>query len=73
MSTIVCFLGFLCDSSLLAFLLPGDKKLKFSTLREHILSFYNVGLLNASKKNCRKGDFVQFGNSRMQVIYLGDI
>lgn len=43
-STVVRFLGFLCDSTRQAFLLPDDKKLKFSTLREQILSSHNVGL-----------------------------
>ena len=33
-STVVHFLGFLCDSSHQAFLLPDDKRLKFSSLRE---------------------------------------
>lgn len=37
-STVVCFLGFLCDSMHQAFLIPQDKKTKFATLRESILS-----------------------------------
>ena len=37
-STVVCFLGFLCDSMRQAFLIPQDKKIKFVTLRESILS-----------------------------------
>ena len=43
-STIVRFHGFLCDSSCQAFLLPDDKKLKFSSLREQMLASRNVGL-----------------------------
>jgi len=43
-STIVRFLGFLCDSSRQAFLLPDDKKLKFSSLREQMLASRNIGL-----------------------------
>ena len=37
-------LGYLCDSLLLAFVLPEDKKLKFKTLRESILSQDTVDL-----------------------------
>ena len=37
-STVVCFLGFLCDSMRQAFLIPQDKKIKFVNLRESILS-----------------------------------
>ena len=43
-STVVCFLGFLCDSSRQAFLLPDDKRLKFSSLREQMLASRNIGL-----------------------------
>ena len=35
---VVKFLGFLVDSQLCAFRLPEDKKIKFATLREHILA-----------------------------------
>ena len=42
-STIDRFLSFFCDSSRQAFLLPDDKKLKFSSLREQILASRNVG------------------------------
>ena len=39
-STIVCFLGFLCNSSRQAFLMPDDKTVKFSSLREQkVISF----------------------------------
>ena len=40
----VRFLGLLCDSLRQAFLLPDDKKLKFQTLRERILSSPRVGV-----------------------------
>ena len=43
-STVVLFLGFLCDSSRQAFLLPDDKRLKFSSLREQMLASRNIGL-----------------------------
>ena len=43
-STVVCFLGFLCDSMRQAFLIPRDKKAKFATLRESILSSSCVSL-----------------------------
>ena len=43
-STIVRFPGFLCDSSRQTFLLPDDKKLKFSSLREQMLASRNIGL-----------------------------
>ena len=43
-STVVRFLGFLCDSSRQAFLLPDDKRLKFSSLREQMLASRNIGL-----------------------------
>ena len=43
-STVVRFLGFLCDSSHQAFLLPDDKRLKFSNLREQVLASHNIGL-----------------------------
>ena len=43
-STVVCFLGFLCDSLRQAFLIPQDKKTKFATLRESILSSSCVSL-----------------------------
>ena len=39
-STLVCFLGFVCDSLRQAFLIPEDKKTKFAALKEgiHLLS-----------------------------------
>ena len=37
-STSVRFLGFLCDSTRQAFILPADKRQKFASLREEILS-----------------------------------
>ena len=40
----VRFLGYLSDSVLMAFILPEDKKLKFRTLREFILSQESVHL-----------------------------
>ena len=43
-STVVRFLGFLRDSSRQAFLLPDDKRLKFSSLREQMLASRNIGL-----------------------------
>ena len=43
-SQCVRFLGYLCDSLLLAFVLPEDKKLKFKALRESILSQDTVAL-----------------------------
>ena len=43
-SRIVRFLGFLVDSQLCAFLLPEDKKIKFATLREHILANREVSV-----------------------------
>ena len=43
-STIVRFLGFLCDSLRQALLLPDDKKIKFSSLREQMLASRKVGL-----------------------------
>ena len=43
-STVVCFLGFLCNSMRQAFLIPQDKKTKFATLRESILSSSCVSL-----------------------------
>ena len=43
-STCVRFLGFLCDSSLQAFIVPEDKKKKFKVLREEILSTPSVTL-----------------------------
>ena len=43
-SIVIRFLGFLCDSCRQAFLLPPDKKLKFSILREEILSSRCVGI-----------------------------
>ena len=41
---VVKFLGFLVDSQLCAFLLPEDKKIKFATLREHILANREVSV-----------------------------
>ena len=43
-STVIRFIGFLCDSVRQAFLLPPDKKLKFKVLREEILSPRYVGV-----------------------------
>ena len=43
-SIVVRFLGFICDSSRQAFLLPPDKKLKFKVLREEVLSSSYVGV-----------------------------
>ena len=40
----VRFLGFLCDSDLLAFILPDDKKVKCASLRESILSQLGVSI-----------------------------
>ena len=41
---VVKFLGFLVDSQLCTFLLPEDKKIKFATLREHILTNREVSV-----------------------------
>ena len=35
--TSVCFIGFVCDSLVCDFLIPEDKRIKFSALREGIL------------------------------------
>ena len=43
-STVIRFLGFLCDSSRQTFLLPDDKRLKFRSLREQMLASRNIGL-----------------------------
>ena len=43
-STVVRFLGFLCDFSRQAFLLPNHKRLKFSSLREQMLASRSIGL-----------------------------
>ena len=43
-STVVRFLGFLCDSLRQSFLIPPDKKTKFRSLRESILSSSLVNL-----------------------------
>ena len=43
-STVVRFLGFLCDSSHQAFLLPDDKRPKFSSLSEQMLASRSIGL-----------------------------
>ena len=43
-STIIRFLGFLCDSLRQSFLIPPDKKAKFRSLRESILSSSLVNL-----------------------------
>ena len=43
-STVVHFAGFLCNFSRQAFLLPDDKRLKLSSLREQMLASHNIGL-----------------------------
>ena len=43
-STCVCFLGFVCDSVRQAFVVPQEKRNKFATLREEILSSPFVSL-----------------------------
>ena len=43
-STCVCFLGFVCDSVRQAFVIPQEKRNKFATLREDILSSPFVSL-----------------------------
>lgn len=43
-STVVCFLGFMCDSLHQSFLIPPEKKTKFAVLREGILSSLLVSL-----------------------------
>ena len=43
-STCVRFLGFICDSERQAFVIPQDKRNKFATLREDILSSPFVSL-----------------------------
>ena len=43
-STWVCFLGFVCDSVRQAFLIPQERRIKFATLREDILSSLFVSL-----------------------------
>ena len=42
--TSVCFFGFVCDSLVRDFLIPEDKRMKFSALREGILSSPLVSL-----------------------------
>ena len=43
-STCVRFFGFVCDSVRQALVIPPDKRNKFATFREDILSSYFVGL-----------------------------
>ena len=43
-STCVRFLGFICDSERQVFVIPQDKRNKFATLREDILSSPFVSL-----------------------------
>ncbi|KAK3698766.1 hypothetical protein QZH41_014521 [Actinostola sp. cb2023] len=47
--TVIRFLGYLCNSHKQAFILPEDKRLKFSTLRESILENKSVSLKNLQK------------------------
>lgn len=48
-STEVRFLGYICDSTLQAFILPEDKKVKFAKLRGEILKNNSVSLKNLQK------------------------
>ena len=48
-ATALTFLGYVCDSVRLAFLLPPDKRAKFSALRESILEHKTVSLKNLHK------------------------
>ena len=48
-SVAVRFLGYICDSEKQAFLLPQEKRDKFATLREGILSHKTVSLKNIQK------------------------
>ena len=43
-STVACYLGFFCNSLCQAFLLPDDKRLKFSSLREEMMASCSIGL-----------------------------
>lgn len=47
--TAVRFLGYICDSEKQAFILPEDKRQKFSSLREQILNNKTVSLKNLQK------------------------
>ena len=48
-ATALTFLGYVCDSVRQAFLLPPDKRAKFSALRESILEHKTVSLKNPQK------------------------
>jgi len=48
-SIAVTLLGYICDSKKQAFLLPQDKRVKFATLREDVLSHKTVSLKNLQK------------------------
>ena len=47
--TAVRFLGYICDSTLQAFILPEDKKVSFAKLRDEILKNNSVSLKNLQK------------------------
>ena len=48
-STAVRFLGYICDSTFQAFILPEDKKVTFAKLRDEILKNNSVSLKNLQK------------------------
>ena len=56
-STVVRFLGFLCDSLCQSFLIPSDKKTKFRSLRETILS---SSLVKIKTLQCFAGKVISF-------------
>lgn len=70
-STVVRFLGFLCDSLRQSFLILPDKKTKFRSLRESILSsLVNQDLVNQDLATFRgKGHhFLYFSHSWLQTL-----
>ena len=77
-SVAVRFLGYICDSEKQAFLLPQEKRDKFATLREGILSHKTVSLKNIQKFAGKTTSFVLlvpaaklFTNTTYQTISRG--
>ncbi|KAK3738628.1 hypothetical protein QZH41_009488 [Actinostola sp. cb2023] len=73
--TVIRFLGYLCNSHKQAFILPEDKRLKFSTLRESILENKSVSLKNLQKFTGKTTSFALlvpaaklFSNNAYQAI-----
>ena len=67
------YLGMIVDSSLQAFLILEDKKMKFEQLRHKILTFKAHGTCKRLTKNDGKVHFFLFSVPCGEVLHSGDV